>query len=213
MDGNAEDPLSSRLRDFSQQLTAIHLEDIVVGKELFWPIAPKDDTQLPSWPKLTSFRLQYTITTPSGGWYFERNPAEEGEDADGGGDSDLEDQYSRMQEHLRPPLEDRFPQSSRTKVSSELINEFYVSAGRAAQRMPKLKYMHLETSSGQGRHWFQYEVKGKTATATWADMILFQPEERVLEVWRDAARQHTGSESNLEVKLQDLSVPYTGSYA
>jgi hypothetical protein len=204
-EGNAEDPLSSSLRSFSQQLTHLCLEDIVVGKELFWPSNSNDDdndddgSQLPHWSNLTLFYLTYTTTTPSGQWYFERDPnASEDEDDD---DDDENYDSDSMEDYLMPPEEDRFPNLFRTKPSPQLMNDFYVAAGRAAQQMPKLKVMLLDTKSGSG-HSFRYEVSGSTATAEWSGMTGFEPEERLLQVWREVARRHTGSDK-LEVRLKE----------
>jgi hypothetical protein len=83
---------------------------------------------------------------------------------------------------------------------------FYTPVGRAAQRMPRLKYMELHIHHSRARHEFKYKVKDKTVTASWADEIVFQPEERVLQIWRDVACQHTGSHSSLEVEIKDLSI-------
>ena len=99
-----EDPLSSALRGFSQQLTSISLQSIVVGQELFWPNNPTANTQLPFWPNLISFQLTYGIATPYGEWYFERGPAEDTEF--GLSDANTYDQYP---DYLRPPVADRYP--------------------------------------------------------------------------------------------------------
>lgn len=204
---NIEDPLCASLRQFSQRLTAIALENLTVGKELFWPVNTKDE--LPFWPNLTTFYLEYTMVTPSGKWLFERNP-EENEDEWQIDHSEDERQYMHMPSHLLPPVEDQFSEPFRTKVSSELINDFYMSAGRAAQRMPKLRYIEIEIMWGRTQHSFKYTTNGETATATWADLIVFRPEERVLQVWRDVARQHTGLDSNLDVKIDDLNISEPG---
>jgi hypothetical protein len=63
--------------------------------------------------------------------------------------------------------------------------------------------MDLKCLSSLVSNGFVYEVKGKAATATWTDPAAYVPEEGVVNVWRDAAFQHTGVESSLEVKLID----------
>jgi hypothetical protein len=197
-----EDPLCARLRQFSQQLTTINLENITVGKELFWSLNINEET--PFWPNLTKFWMKYTAVTPSGEWLFERDPEEDPNDwqIDHSYEENLYE--NMMPEHLLPPIEDRFHETFRTKVSPELINEFYMSAGRAAQRMPKLKYMEVVIYWDRADHWFRYKTNGETATATWADAVVFHPEERVLQIWRDVARQHTGLDSQLEVVIECL---------
>ncbi|KAF4219271.1 hypothetical protein CNMCM5878_003575 [Aspergillus fumigatiaffinis] len=184
--GKVEDLLSAQLRDFSQQLTSLSLQYAVIGKELFWPVNTAENTQLPFWPNLTTFRLEYRGTSPSGERYFEIGPIEEVED--GGA--------------VRPLREIRHPRY-RAKAAVELIRELYISAGRAAQRMPRLQCMDLKCFSSLVSHGFVYEVKGKAATATWTDPAAYVPDEGVVNVWRDAAFQHTGVESSLEVELID----------
>jgi hypothetical protein len=184
--GKVEDLFSAQLRDFSRQLTSLSLQYAVVGKELFWPVNTAENTQLPFWPNLTTFRLEYRGTSPSGERYFEIGPIEEVED--GGA--------------VRPLREIRHPRY-RAKAAVELIRELYISAGRAAQRMPRLQCMDLKCFSSLVSHGFVYEVKGKAATATWTDPAAYVPDEGVVNVWRDAAFQHTGVESGLEVKLID----------
>ena len=56
------DPLSSRLREFSQQLVTLSISETTIGKDLFWPL---DSSQLPSWPNLTTIIMQITPTTPT----------------------------------------------------------------------------------------------------------------------------------------------------
>jgi len=176
----------------------MRLDYIVVGKELFWPINPRDDMQLPSWPNLTTVYLQYGITTPSGEWLFERDPAED----------EIEPNVDRedcLPEHKRRAPEDRVLNAFRMKASSELMNEWYMFSGRAAQRMPRLKFMSIRTSEAHAYHSFDYKVDGTTAKATWDAKSLFTPDGPVLQAWRDAAFQHTGVE--LEVQLTHWENP------
>ncbi|PKX95425.1 uncharacterized protein P174DRAFT_419363 [Aspergillus novofumigatus IBT 16806] len=185
--GKVEDLLSAQLRGFSQQLTSLSLQYAVVGKELFWPVNTDENRQLPFWPNLTTFRLEYRDTSPSGEWHFETGRIEEVEDAGA---------VRPLREMIRHP---RY----RAKAAVERIQEFYISAGRAAQRMPRLQCMDLKCFSPLVSHGFVYEVKGKAATAAWTDPAAYAPAEGVLNVWRDAAFQHTGVESSLEVELID----------
>lgn len=181
-----DDLFSAQLRGFSQQLTSLSLQYAVVGKELFWPATTDENSRLPFWPNLTTFRLEYRDTSPSGEWYFEIGPIEEVEE--GGA--------------VRPLRQNRYPRY-RAKGSVGLLQEFYISAGRAAQRMPRLQCMDLKCFAPLVSHGFVYEVKGKAATAIWTAPAEYAPEECVVNVWRDAAFQHTGEESSLEVELID----------
>ncbi|KAJ5640651.1 hypothetical protein N7528_000276 [Penicillium herquei] len=192
VDGKIEDPLSSSLRDFSQQLTSMRLENIVVAKELFWPINPTDDTKLPTWSNLTHVELGHGITTPSGGWYFERDPEEDEIDPN-------PEFVHNLPEHKMPAREDRRQNSFRVKPSARSLNELYMFAGRAAQRMPRLKSMSIGNKEFGVYLHFKYEVDGTTAKATWDGRSVYTPDDPTLQAWRDAAFQHTGLE--LEVQL------------
>ncbi|GFF89698.1 hypothetical protein IFM47457_08237 [Aspergillus lentulus] len=174
--GRMDDLFSAQLRGFSQQLTSLSLQYAVVGKELFWPATTDENSRLPFWPNLTTFRLEYRDTSPSGEWYFEIGPIEEVEE--GGA--------------VRPLRQNWYPRY-RAKGSVGLLQEFYISAGRAAQRMPRLQCMDLKC----------FAPLGKAATAIWTAPAEYAPEECVVNVWRDAAFQHTGEESSLEVELID----------
>jgi hypothetical protein len=47
-------------------------------------------------------------------------------------------------------------------------------------------------------HWFSYIVQDGRARLEWGSNPRFTPEERVLSVWREAARVHTGREPEVE---------------
>ncbi|KAJ6007241.1 hypothetical protein N7540_011217 [Penicillium herquei] len=193
VDGKIEDPFSSALRDFSQQLTVMRLEQIVVGKELFWPINPTDDMKLPTWPNLTHVYLEFGMATPSGEWLFERDPEEANIEP-------IPDREEHLPEHKKRALEDRVGEMFRLKATPRLMNGLYLSPARAAQRMPQLKIMSIRISEGHNHLSFEYKVDGSTAKATWDCDKPFTPDEPVLQAWRDAGFRHTGVESEIEVK-------------
>jgi hypothetical protein len=70
------DLFSTQLRIFSQQLTSLHLHDIVIESELFWPTpdstSKMKSSQPPYWPYHTSFSVNYLMVTPSSKWLFKR---------------------------------------------------------------------------------------------------------------------------------------------
>ncbi|KAF7131456.1 hypothetical protein CNMCM5793_004681 [Aspergillus hiratsukae] len=200
VEGKIEDLFSARLRDFSQQLTIFSLNHAVIGKELFWPVNDDGNTQFPYWPNLTIFRVSFRGTSPSGEWYFERDPNEDV------GDEVEEAEETPLPDYLQPPPEDQRERYFRSRASVKLIQEFYISAGKAAQRMPRLQIMNLKCFFGLVSHEFAYEVKENAATATWTDSGGYAPEECVVQVWRDAALQHTGMASSLEVKSNGRTV-------
>lgn len=73
------------------------------------------------------------------------------------------------------------------KPAAVLVNDFHIAAADALD------------AENRGSHSFRYIITGTTATG-------FEPEERVLQVWREVAALHTGSDNSLEVKLRDLTV-------
>ncbi|KAJ5745918.1 hypothetical protein N7520_011100 [Penicillium odoratum] len=131
-------------------------------------------------------------------WLFERDLAE--------AEFELNvDRKDYLPEHKQQAPEDRVLNPFRMKASPKLMNELYMSSGRAAQRMPRLKSMSTRTWEDRAYHSFEYEVDGTTAKATWDAKSLFTPDEPVLQAWRDAAFQHTGVE--LEVQLTHWENP------
>lgn len=218
-EGNT-DPLSLSLRDFSQQLIGMSCTQCVVGKDLFWPL--KDDNiQLPFWPRLKYLHLAYVPVTPSGKWLFEKEEPAGDEDDDYNSDdpSSIYDDMEEIDKYWIFP-EDRKFKSIRTKFNHELFNEFYISAGKAALRMPKLRYMKLVTSNCE-KHEFEYLVEGGVAKATWSNsckrtsfqpweqemrrakaISAFQPNDQVLQLWNQVASEHTGG--RLEVEIAPL---------
>ncbi|KIM95401.1 hypothetical protein OIDMADRAFT_95495, partial [Oidiodendron maius Zn] len=139
--GSGSDPLSNSLRTFSQQLTSIYIEHIVISSEFFWPLgsdaAPIDP---PHWPYLTTLNILFLPVTPSGQWLFERDPAEEVID-------DEEDRTRDLSLHYEPerlpPREDWYIDHFRRKPNERLMNDFYLAIGRAVDNMPCLRELVL----------------------------------------------------------------------
>jgi hypothetical protein len=189
-----QDPLSTNLRAFSQQLTDLTLADITIGAEFFWPSAASQtsDSLPPHWPHLTSLIINYTPITPSGQWLFERDSNEEEEEIEWG-----EDPALYMDEDELPAPQDQRVNPFRKKASPELMDTFYVAAGKAAGKMPVLRQMWLAASTGTRlSHSFQYTTTATSASVCWRSTPLFEPGEEVLDVWKEAARK------NLEVDLE-----------
>ncbi|KAL2818074.1 hypothetical protein BJX63DRAFT_83196 [Aspergillus granulosus] len=188
------DALSIALHCLSQQLVTLSLSDIMISPELFWP--PGSTTESPpSWPKLMSYRLEYTMATPSGDWLFERDPR--WVDSDWSREIDLE---LRLPEPKLPAPQDRLDDSWRTKPVQGLMTEFYRAASTAARFMPRLERMVLHAQLDPGArndpegvildagHWFMYDrARGY---ATWAGSGEFHLTEDIREAWRSIGTQH-----------------------
>lgn len=187
------DALSSRLHEFSQQLETLGLYGMTIGNELFWQ--PGSSDKRPSWPDLTTIDIQYTPSTPSGKWLFvdrsDRNEYDYYESSDS-------DPHNEFPEYVRTVLEDRSGKPFREVSVPGLFNSLYMAVGQAALCMPKLEFLRMEAESGRGHHRFRYSSEDE-AYANWSDLLGFQPEERVLNLWKQVAFKHTGGD--LIVKL------------
>ncbi|KAJ5906757.1 uncharacterized protein N7473_003673 [Penicillium subrubescens] len=218
---DGSDLLSSALRDLSQRLESLHIDDFtVLGPELFWPLNSKEysvSVNLPFWPNLKEVVVNYAPVTPSGEWLQERDP----EDTDTDDNTDPEYYNAREEgypESVRVPLEDRRCIHFRFNLIASHANRFYISAAWAALRMPKLRQMILQTD-GISRYSLEYEVRAGTSRLTWrtldsADCLiggdpstkqaraerLYQPDARVLEAWENVAPEHTGRGLETEFK-------------
>lgn len=213
---DGSDLLSSSLRDFSQRLVRLSInQSTVVGPELFWPSNSQEDTldvDQPFWPILKAMRVNYAPVTPSGEWLLERDPEKTettDEDTDDRYYEDRNNEEESYPESVRIPLEARRLRVFRNKVIASHANKFYISAARAALRMPQLRQMVLQTDSSP-LYVLEYEVRGGTSTLTWSnydpaidfdidtptkeekDRRLYQPDERVFAAWEKVANRHTG---------------------
>lgn len=121
------DHLSKSLRKFSCQPFLTHLTlngPILISPALFWPCdrtEPSCSKNPPFWPNLLHLGVYLNIATPSGSWYFVKNPAESV-------------QVSPM---------DFSGHSYRTYPNDETITPLLIAMGRAAGRMPALKHMSV----------------------------------------------------------------------
>jgi hypothetical protein len=195
------DPLSSRLREFSQQLSTVGGVQCLLGKELFWPLND-DNAELPFWPHLIGVNVDYIPVTPCGKWMFEQQDDAEEPDYDSDSlDSHYDDMDDTDRDWVAP--EDRTCRLFRTKFVHELFNEYYLSAGKAALRMPRLDCMILNVSH-QYQHRFCYQVENEMAKATWFcedDPKAFEPSDEVLQIWNQVALAHTSHDVEIAFEL------------
>ena len=148
--------------------------------------------------------VDYMPVTPCGKWMFEKDDAEEFDY-----DIDRFDSYYDYWDDMEDthqdwiPPEDRKCRLFRTQLVHELFNQYYISAGKAALRMPKLNRMSLGVSN-RPQHQFWYEVKNDVAKVTWSnenDPRAFEPSDEVLEIWNQVALEHTGHDLEVEFEL------------
>ncbi|KAI0127169.1 hypothetical protein BJ170DRAFT_722234 [Xylariales sp. AK1849] len=173
-----EDALSLSLRNFSQNgVRNLSLRGFVIGDEFFWPRDPSPATELPHWACLRVLNIDYRLATPSGVWRFEHCQTPDRDDAEN-------------INHLR-------------KRALPAMNDFYMTAGRAALEMPCLQSMKLTAAGLQPHtevwHSFSYRVEGATATAVWTSNPAFEPDMVVVDRWKSVAEKIHGL--SLDVKV------------
>ncbi|RDW93014.1 uncharacterized protein DSM5745_00336 [Aspergillus mulundensis] len=149
----------------------------MVAPELFWPLDPPANYR-PSWPRLTSVIIDYVNYTASGRYLFDPDPEW----------YELDPTWGRRD-------------APRIKPVHGLLNDLYRAAGRAAQYMPKLELMLLESDIwnqpdtvdeyGERKspgHLFIY--RRDRAYVLWASSSEFEIDPNVREVWEEVARKH-----------------------
>jgi hypothetical protein len=185
------DLFSTSLRMLSQQLTSLNIYLIVFSLEFFWPLDSDLTPQnIPHWPHLTSLSIFYIPVTPYGKWLFERDPAKEvDDDRIEGRDLSL-----HMEDDELPPREDWNTDIFREKPSARLMNDFYLAAGRALAKMPRLREMTLVAEKYGAEHSVAFKAMDSTASLTLWSTPPFEPEATVLDVWREAVKRNTGAE-------------------
>lgn len=191
MTTDGSDLFSISLRRFSQQLTCLTTGRMVLSSEFFLPSKSDLTAQnAPYWPHLSVLAISYAPVTPSGEWLFKRDPATEV------GDDVIEGRnlFDHMDEDELPSREYWKTDIFREVPDKRLMNDFYLAAGHAVVEMPRLRDMILVAASVRPRHSLEFKVVDSKATLTLCSTPRFEPEETVLEVWREAARRNTGLE-------------------
>ena len=193
------DRFSTSLRIFSQQLTSLNIHLIVISSEFFWPLDSDLDPQnTPYWPYLTSLFIFYVPVTPYGKWLLERDPAQEVDDTREDHDWSL-----HMSEDELPPYEDWNEVTFREIPNARLMNDFYLAAGRAAAKMPRLRKMVLVAEKGSPEFSLEFKAMDSMASLTLFSTPRFEPETAVLDIWRGAAKKNISAELEIIYLTQD----------
>ncbi|CAG8120091.1 unnamed protein product [Penicillium olsonii] len=185
-----KDSLSRELHGISHQLKSLTLYNIMIDPELFWPT---DST----WPILERFTLFYQPAMTSGTWYFDNDPDDNSHRKTG-----HEGRSSPTILHIHP---------------NEHLQRLYLYAARAAQCMPRLRWMELEAELGRGRVYYgdefiehRFEYNAWAGEAVWKGTSQWHLKDEVREAWHAAARSH-GRDKAL-IKLFHSS-PYWESWS
>ncbi|KAL8782082.1 MAG: hypothetical protein Q9213_005723 [Squamulea squamosa] len=221
---NPEDPsidhLSCALHtlSLSTNLRSIQLFNIVISPDLFWPTSTNTSPTPPQWPNLHTFSVTFQMTSPSGQWYFIRDPSKPPDDdefveesidpdipwsdaSDSSSPSDplRPDDYHLIREARRAG--DYPVRSFRTFPNDALINPLLLAMARAAAHMPKLQVMQL-SSTLRDPNGASFEVFYYAAGCVDPDHVnddkerdrliwyvnAWRPDEEVLEAWREGKR-------------------------
>ncbi|KAL2829533.1 hypothetical protein BDW59DRAFT_159122 [Aspergillus cavernicola] len=193
-----KDQLCLALHSLSQTLVTLKLQSIIIAPELFWPFRSSAQCT-PTWPRLTSLIIEYAGYTPSGKYLFEPDPVWYDHGPTWGS-----------------------PDYVRIKPVHELLNNLYQAAGQAAQHMPKLELMVLEsdiwnafdTLDEQGLpkspgHLFIYHRQ--KAYTLWASSSEFWVDPDVQGIWEGVATKHGIPQCRITNK-QHLNVSVVPSY-
>lgn len=191
LSNEGEDGLSRAFHVLSQRLKTLHIEDIIVSNELFFPRTLSAHMTEPRWERLVTFRLCYPPVTPSGEWLFI---------PDSNASDDSEDENSMFNDWMSL-TSDQEPRSERC-IATPAMQQFYIAAGRAALQMPALEWMTLDAGlEGGNEYWhkFWYHAKRSTAKALWTSSSGFVPDDDVLECWRKVPRKYLKGELEVEI--------------
>ncbi|KAM0259132.1 hypothetical protein ACHAQJ_003503 [Trichoderma viride] len=202
-----DDAFARGLRTWARQLKRLHLSNLVIAPEVFYPAASDDEEAASEWPHLEQLDVEYAAVTPHGTWLLERNP----EDSPRDRPSPVVDLDEYSQEDLGievPAPEDMYEYGFRTVPVAAEMDRLYASAARAARRMPALRSVYLVTFDvallwGHKYHGFLYRydaIRG-IATAHWGSLPGYKPSEDVVGLWREMANEVRGCE--LEILIDE----------
>jgi hypothetical protein len=216
-DRDHNDKLSLALHQLSQRLVTFKLM-ADVGPETLWPLAlertaPDQQDNDPLWPTMRHYGIYPGPIAPSGKWLFELDPDGSGFGSDNGSFISVESTVVPGDER-----EDPF----RDKLDVDAAHAMILAMARAARRMPALRTMEFRLypplSRDKGLLEVVYTTEAGTArggtpvappgggSAT-AELLVeswpvYQPDEEVMQTWREAAQEHSGVMSGLAVVVR-----------
>ncbi|OJJ37015.1 hypothetical protein ASPWEDRAFT_38648 [Aspergillus wentii DTO 134E9] len=129
------DTLSTNIRRISMDLVEIHLNNVRISKELFWP-TDESKTENIYWPKLEVIDIKTPPFQPNGSWVFLA-------------DSDDDNMYFEHfdEETWAMNISDADAGNPRREILDlYTINALYLSASKAVRRMPRLRKFLLDIS-------------------------------------------------------------------
>ncbi|KAJ5496511.1 hypothetical protein N7463_008498 [Penicillium fimorum] len=180
------------LHELTQQLQSVDLSQIIISPELFWPGDASHTT--PFWPILTKFAASYRYFPPHGSSPF--------------GESQTVDEYSSpVSSDDSIEQSDELQQSLYPRMLRKYLDELFLAAGRAAQRMPRLNLMEIDIGTLRVPAFeccFRYDAI--LGTATWTTFSEFRLSNEVQEAWDFAAKSHGHAQIRAEVVSAESSL-------
>ncbi|KAI2615870.1 hypothetical protein GGR54DRAFT_611381 [Hypoxylon sp. NC1633] len=172
------DALSQVLGVMSLRLQSLDLYDVAISDELFLQHnLPAGMASPAHWARLENLSVYYPIVMASGESLFYWDPS--------------------IPDEEEPVI-----------VADPAIQRRYLTAARAALDMPQLQNMvlvaDLDFEEDWHKFWYCRNAEGDVPKAIWTSGFGFEPEEEVLEAWRDVARKHSGGTEELEVVISEI---------
>ena len=193
------DKLSLALFKLSQRLASFSLM-ADVGPEALWPGECIQDDD-PFWPRMRSYFINPGAITPSGQWRFLRSDSNDSNDSD-----DEQDMLSNDTDPFAAPG-DEMEEHFRNNPDPKAVHALLLATARAVRRMPVLRDMRFELEQiGEGQ--VEVEYSAKKAKLIVDSHPLFHPDEEVVRLFREAAEEHAGAKSELEVVVSDSRADY-----
>ncbi|KGO78186.1 hypothetical protein PITC_034010 [Penicillium italicum] len=172
------DSLYLAMHPMTQHLETVHLSEITIGPELFWP-ADASNTP-PFWPKLIEFSISCTHAAINTASHF-------------GGTPRLDEDSSPISPDVAvEPLDDHDQQvTGFRRLLNKRLDELYLAAGRAAQHMPRLNSMIIDVGTFRvptSLYLFRYDAS--SGIASWKTLVQFCVSKEVQTAWDVAAKGH-----------------------
>jgi hypothetical protein len=187
------DSLSLNLGALSQQLVTLDLSGIF-SNDLF--------SHELNWPHFQRLQIWMFMCTPSGDWMIEKDPE--------GSDYDLDVKpYEKLSDYMHEhqlPARMYYPNNPcRTLPRKDLVDNFFLAAGLAAARMPKLQSMVVLSEPSVLE--FEYSsdcysagvVEWQTLSTFRPDPPTYRPCDEVIIAWKDAVASRQGE---LEISIR-----------
>ncbi|KAI1384827.1 uncharacterized protein F4822DRAFT_374413 [Hypoxylon trugodes] len=172
--GGVEEELTFKTYQTSQKLEKVDYKLSVCSAQLFWPDKVSQE-QLPYWPHLREYYVEYRLCTPAQQQLFQLE------------NISPEPEYPDPRETT---IEQFIELLCRIKPIESRLNQFYLAVALAIARMPKLEYMKIELDAQYHEiadpHQFSFDVGGRTAIATW-HCSEFIPDSEVIDTMKKAA--------------------------